>query len=572
MEDDGELVAYLMQLFHYARLQRVNFEVQWEESASICWPEYRNTFAFGHIRAPGVKYTQYQVDSTGAIAAHRFMAIFDSLVTPFNTRWSEIRAADPYLGRQKRVRQFYNDVSQVLWAERYKAIANFQGQNQQNAQCLGVFGNMGMWTDELDNRPMKKERGLRYMSTSPGEIYILQNHQGREDGCIRHFRWTARQAYQRWKDKIPPQLGAALEKADTYTLFDFLQFVIPRTDYDPHKLFTDQGKPWASIYVSIPGHCIVERGGYYTYPRAGGRYLQAPEEWYGRGPAQQALPELKTLNAEKEAFLKTGVLAGDPAYLLPEDGLFDFKMQAGMNVYGGMSPEGKLLVGTVPTGNIQITKEMMDESRKIVDDAFLQSLFPLMFGEKGRQRTAMEVVEMAIQQGIFLSPLARQYTEYCAPMVERELDLLARMKKLPPIPPELREGGTEYETKFTSPLARAVDMPAIGGFMRTVEIATQVANSTGDRSVFYQFAFKRAIPEIAVDQRVPERWMSTPQEIAQQEKAAAQAAAEDRRVKSLPGEAAMAKAQAITAKAQAGQNIGGTLSGVPEGGMPQMPQ
>ena len=65
--------------------------------------------------------------------------------------------------------------------------------------------------------------------------------------------------------------------------------------------------------------------------------------------------------------------------------------------------------------------------------------------------------------------------------------------------------------------------------------------------------------------------MSTPQEVAAQERSAAQAAAEDRRVKSLPGEAAMAKARAISDKAQAGMNVGGVLSGTPEGGMPMMP-
>ena len=39
----------------------------------------------------------------------------------------------------------------------------------------------------------------------------------------------------------------------------------------------------------------------------------------------------------------------------------------------------------------------------------------------------------------------------------------------------------------------------------------------------------------------------------------------------MPAQAAIMKAQAISDKAQAGQNIGGTLSGMPQGGMPQIP-
>jgi hypothetical protein len=71
--------------------------------------------------------------------------------------------------------------------------------------------------------------------------------------------------------------------------------------------------------------------------------------------------------------------------------------------------------------------------------------------------------------------------------------------------------------------------------------------------------------------RAPEDWMSTPKEIAAQEKAAADAAKRDDYIKSLPGEAAKAKAAAIAAKAATGGNTGGTLSGTPEGGMPMMP-
>lgn len=571
-DDDQALVAYLMLLFGSARMQRVNFETQWEESASICWPEYRNSFTWGHQRSPGMKYTQYQIDSTGAIDSHRFMAIAKALITPFNSPWSFIQAKDPYLQKQPAARQYFDTCSRVLSAERYVAEANFDGQNDQNLQGLGVFGNHYMITDELDTRPGRLAKGLRYMSCGPGEIYVLQNHQGRVDGYIRYFKWTARQAYQRWPDSIPEVLKAALEKADNFTMFNFLEFVIPRTDYDPHKIFSGQGKPWCSIYVSQTGYCILEKNGYRDFPLAPGRYSQAPEEWYGRGPAQQVLPELKTLNSGKEAYLKQAVMAGDPMYLLPEDGLFDFKAASGEYVYGGMNEEGKPLVGTPPLGNIAMTEKMLEMCGRTVHEAFLTYLYPQLFpNDRAAQKTTREIIENEINRGIFLSPLARQYTEYCAPLINREIGLLAYLKKFPPAPGVVREAGAEYEVKFTSALAQALDMPAIGGFMKTLDMATEVANATGDRSVFYHFGFKRAIPAIAVQQRVPQEWMATAKELAQQEKSAADALKEENRVKSLPGEAAIEKAHAITAKVQTGGNIGGTLSGTPTGGMPLMP-
>ena len=570
-DDEQAKVAYLMLLFNSVRTRRSIFEVQWEESAALCFPEYRNSFAFGHNRPPGAKYTEFQVDSSGSIASHRFMSICDALLTPWNMLWSQVCASNKDLMKERDARIYFNEVTKTLWHHRYRSEANFMGQQQQNWQCLGVFGNQYMMVDALDPAPGKFAPGPRYMSMSPGEIYVLQNHQGRVDGFIRQFRWTPRQAYQRWGNKIPPALHAALER-NSQQLYDFLQFVIPRTDYDPGKVFSPRGKAWASTYVSVLGYSILEEGGYRTFPLAVGRYQQAPEEDYGRGPAQMVLPELKTLNAEKTVFLEQGHRAGKPSFLLADDGLTDFKPFPGALNYGGMSPDGRPLVGIVPTGNIQITKEMMDESRGIINDAFLVSLFPLLFDDKGGQKSAREVIEAANDRGIFLAPtLGRQYGEYLGTMIDRELDVLSYMRLLPKMPDVVKEAKGEYQIIYCSPLARALHGQAIAGFMRTVEEAQMVVNVSGDNSLLDIFDFDTAFPEMASEQFVPPHWMADAKQIAQKRKSRAQAAERDRQVKELPGKAAIMKAQAITAKAQTGGNTGGTLSGTPQGQMPMMP-
>lgn len=569
-DDEQARVAYLIRLFHQTRLDRVNFEVQWEESAALVWPEYRNSFTFGHLRPPGVKYTQFQVDSTATMAAWRFMNICDALLTPAHMQWSIVRADDPALMRDPSVREYFAEVTQCLWTHRYRPEANFVAQQQQNYLSLGVFGNQAMMVEEFDSGPGQKRPGLRYIGLPPGEIYVLCNHQGAVDGFIRHFRWSARRAYSRWGDAVPPAVKAALE-ANSVTLFDFLQFCLPRTDYDPHAILSPKGKPWQSVYVSITGYKIMEESGYRRFPLHYGRYTQAPEESYGRGPAQQVLPEIKTLNAEKGDFLTQGKMAGAPVWLLADD-LIDFKAHPNSFNFGALTPDGKRLVDQLQPGNIDITKEMMDESAKIINSAFLVDLFPLLFDDKGGQKTAREVIEAANDRGIFLAPtLGRQYGEYLGTMIDRELDLLSYQGLLPDKPPALREAGGEYKLVYASPLARALRGQPIAGFMRTVQFAQEVANITGDNSVLDHFDFDVALPEIADDQFVPPRWMASAKKIAAKGKARAQAAERERQVKELPGRAAIMKAQAIQTKAQTGGNIGGTLSGTPEGGMPMVP-
>lgn len=573
---DTARMAFYMLLFSQVRNRRVNFEWQWEEAAALVWPEYRNSFAYGRVNTPGIKLTQYQLDSKAAIASHRFAAIMDNLVTPAAIMWSRVRPGGKsakQLWKRRRVREYFDGVTQTLWRERYRPEANFAGQNFQNWQALGVFGNMGMMVEELDTTTGFRP-GIAYRATPPGEIYVLQSEQGRVNGFIRHFRRDAQQARQlcNRKDMEYPKVLAAAEQQGSKELYNFLQIVMPNTDYRPWEFATPKGKPFSSVYISVEGYCIMGEGGYYELPLSYSRYMQAPDEDYGRGPAQMVLPALKTSNSMKRVYMTQGHLAGDPAYLLPEDGTFDFKTHSGAFNYGGMSEEGKVLVGILPTGQIQYTEDMLKNEGAYIDSAFLVDLFSITWEARDTQKSARQIIEEATEKGIFLAPgVGRQNTEYVGPMHTRELAILARLGLLPPLPPELAEAKGEWDHTMVpcSPLARAMRGAERAGYMQTVEMATNIANA-GHPEVwdYLSGGFARAIPALAEDANVPEDWMPTSQEILAAQKGRQQAAAQDAQVKSLPGQAAIMKAKAISDKAQAGQNIGGTLSGTPPGQTP----
>ncbi len=572
-DDEHARVAYYLQLFSQVRIRRVNFEPQWEESAALAWPEYMNTFAWGHVNSPGVKKTQFQVDSAAAIASWRFMSIVDSITTPHTMMWSKVTASNADLLKDRTARIYFNKVTEILWAERYKPEANFLGQNQTNLQAYGVFGNMGMFVDELRNHP-KKLRGLSYKSTSPGEIYVLQNMQGIVDGYVRAFKLDARQAHQRWADKIPPAVTAALQ-IQSKQLFNFIEFVHPRADWMPWETLTPKGKPWVSCYISVEGMNIVEEGGYRAFPEPYGRYMQAPEEDYGRGPAQMVLPALKTSNAIAKDLLEQGHLALKPAYLIGDDGLMDFKSHAGAYNYGGVTADGKPLVHMLPTGQIQAGEELLQRQDRYIGAAFLTDLYDRLWNDAkrgGGDKSAREVIEDANDRGLFLAPtLGRLSTEYLGPLITRELDLLSWLGKLPPMPPSVREAKGDFKIVYTSPIAQSVHLQEVAGAMQTVEFARDIVNVTGDPSLLDTFDFDTMLQEVGDIRNVPDRWFADQETKAAKAKARQAAQQREQDAKELPGKAAMAKAQAIVSKAQTGGNIGGALSGTPAGGMPQMP-
>ena len=546
-EHDSQIIEASIREFGNMQLWRATTAAHWEEVAELILPTSRNTFYYGNFNWPGMKKTDRQIDSTGALALNRFAAICNSLLTPKNMFWHDLRASDPYVMKDRDTRIWFDSVKHVLFKTRYAPVGNFSAQNNNLYMSLGAFGNGAMFVDRCDPR---FGQGLRYRQIPMGELFFHENHQGLVDGFCRWFKLTARQAHQKWPDAPLLGLEAAKEQNSEYP-YDFLHRVCFREDYDPQRL-DFRGMPYASYYISLSTKELMEEGGFHTFPTAISRYEQTPNEVYGRSPAMMVLPALKTLNAEKATFLKQGHRAVDPVLLTQDDGLTDFSLRPGAMNKGGMNADGKALVGVLPVGNINTSKEMMDEERALINDAFLVSLFQIL--KDSPNKTARQVIEEVNEKGILLAPtVGRQEDEYLGNLIPRELDLLAQMHLLPPMPPRLKEAKGEYTIVFTSPLAKAMKMQEVAGFMRSVEMAQGIAQATGDTSVLDPFDFEIAIPEIAAAQQVPERWMASPEKIQGKAKARAQAQKDQQTIQALPAQAAMMKAQAISQKAQGGQ-------------------
>lgn len=547
-EREEALITAIMREFSQYQSRRSMFAQQWEEVAQLILPTSRNTFYYNNYNSPGQKKTQQQVDATGALALHRFCAIADSLVTPRNMQWHGLQG-DEYVMKDRATRLWFENTTKAIFRQRYDANANFAGQNYNNWQSLGAFGNSTMYIDKYDARWHGGGRGLRYKSVPLGETFFGENHQGKVDRMIRWFRLTAYQAAQKWgMEWLPETIRAALGQ-NSVQLFDFLHCVKPRAeDYDPEAL-DERSLPFTSVYLSMQGRCLMQpESGYRVFPYAVSRYDQAPGEVEGRGPAQIVLPSLKTLNAQKVVFLKQGHRGADPVLLIADDGIVNMDMRPGAMNKGGVTSDGKLLVHTLPTGDIKISEEMMAQERGIIDDVFLVSLFKVL--SEHPNMTATQVIELVNEKGMLVAPtLGRQHTEYVGGMVPRELDLMWEMGMIDPLPPRLAEairseGMRAIEVTDTSPLSLAASAGEVAGFLRSVEQTRELVNITQDMSLLDPYDFDTATPEIARINRVRETWMASPDAIAAKRKARAQQQAKAQEVQAAPAQAALMSAAA----------------------------
>jgi len=526
----------VIQLYQDLSGCRGNWESHWQEIAERIYPAYSNTF-YNNYSSPGEKKTQLIFDSTASVALKRFAAILDSLLTPRNSTWHRVLASEPDLNKVRDIRLWFEELNRLLFKYRYAPKANFSSQNQQNYLSLGAFGTGCVFTDGLRDEP-----GLRYRSIALGEIYFAENHQGIIDTAVRRFSMKVRQAVQKWGDKLPEQIR---NKEQTHPSADvyFFHCVKPRKNYDPKRI-DGKGLPISSLYVSEEGQVLVEEGGYSTFPYAISRYEQAPGEIYGRGPAMDALPAIKTLNEEKKTLLKQGHRTVDPVLLTHDDGIVSsFSLKPGAINAGGVSAEGRPLVHTLPVGNVMVGKELMDDERMIINDVFLVTLFQILV--ETPTMTATEVMERTREKGILLAPtVGRQQSEYLGPMIEREVDLLIGQGLVPPPPPELVEARGDYRVEYDSPLSRAQRAEEVAGVMRSFEQTLSIVNVTQDPSPLDWYDLDVIVPEISEIQAVPARWMNSMEKVQQMRELRQQQIQQQQLVDALPGAASMVKAGA----------------------------
>lgn len=548
--EDDELASRLILDWQYLFGLRGNWASHWTEIAQRIYPMESWLFQnFSQLNQMGDKRNFEVYDSTGVIALERFGSILDSLLTPRDQFWHTLRATDDNINKDRKVRLWFENTTKKLFHYRYAPNANFASQNQRQYLSLGAYGTALNFID-----PFANGTGIRYKSVHLGECYLQENHQGLIDSVCRHFMLTARQAYLQFGDSCPENITSIMDRFPERQFF-FLHWVKPNLMHDPERK-DFKGMPFASYYISIEGRKFVwniggnKFGGYRTFPYAVSRYYQAPNETYGRSPAMDVLPALKTLNEQKKIMLKQGHRATDPVLLAANDGIIDgFSLLPGAINAGGISEDGRLLVQPLPTGNIQIGKEMMDDERKLIDDTFLISLFQVL--TESPEMTATEVLERTREKGILLAPtIGRQQSEYLGPMIDREIDVLMRQGLLDPMPGLLKEAKGEYKIIYDSPISRTMRAEGAAGAQRTMQVLMQMAQATGDASFMDYINMDVAAPEMAEINATPMSWIRSKEEVQQLKIMRAKQQQQQQAVQAAPAIAGLVKAQAAAGKGQ----------------------
>lgn len=518
---------------------RAVFDSHWREIAERILPR---ADYFRVNRQAGDKHTEKIFDATANLALERFSAAMESMLTPRTQRWHKLRTGVPELDENQEVKEYLDQVTQILFQVRYSPRANFASQANEAYMSLGAFGTGSVFVDDLIGR------GIRYRSVALHELYIAENHQGIVDTVHRRFGMTARQAMQKFGEaKLPEAIKKAYEKHPEQN-FDFIHAVMPREDMD-YSRKDYRGMPYSSCYIALDGRTIVSEGGYHSMPYAVGRYVTTAKEIYGRSPAMTVLPDIKMLNEMSKTVIRAAHKIVDPPLLLQEDGaLAAFDLRPGALNYGGVNDQGQQLVHPLQTNaRVDIGLEMMDQRRKVINDAFLVTLFQILVDSP--QMTATEAMLRAQEKGALLAPtMGRQQSEFLGPIIERELDILARAGVLPEMPDVLKQAGGMVEIEYVSPLNRAQRADEGVAIMNTLQAIAPLAQI--DPKVMMIFDPEQVARELAEINGVPAKVLRTPEDIKALDEQAAQAQQAQALLQAAPVAASavkdLAQAQSLT--------------------------
>ena len=501
--EDQMATTMAMKQFEQLKGIRYNWETHYRDVAAYVWPESDRFWESWNTSSHGVKKNVHVYDSTAVNANSQCASLFESILTPRSQRWHELKSPYTRLNQDKAVQEWCYQATSQLFKLRYEPEAGFSAQSFVFYQSLAAFGTACMF---VDRDP--ETGGIRYKHEWVGDLYFDINHQGDPNTVYRRFDFSHAQAIEKWGDDVPKQVKE-LAATNPHDRHEYLHCVKPNPD--------SKGEKYISEYFSYTLTQKIKKSGteYRTMPYVISRYKISPYEIWGRSPAMDALPDIRTLNEVRRTQLRAADKSLDPPLLVANDAIMGSgqlapDMRSGGLNYGGVSSEGKQLIQPLQSGvRLDWNQQIIDQLRASVRESFLVNIYQILI--ETPRMTATEVLSRNQEKASLIAPvMARQQTEFLGRLIEREIDIASDImmpngQPAIPEPPEIMGG--EWEVSYESPLARMQKAESLTGIQQTLDavialggIDPTVADALDAQKVLELYAERtNAPPEIIRD-------------------------------------------------------------------------
>ena len=406
----------------------------------------------------GAKRTEKLFDSTAVHANTLLAASLQGTLTSASLPWFHLRVRDETLNSMQEVQVWLEDCRNRMYKEFNSS--NFSTEVHEFYLDICSIGTACLEVEEIP-----ETQGFSFRTLHISEYYVIENERGMIDTVYRKFQYSARQAFLKWGKACGTKCMEAY-KSDPDKKFTFIHAVMPVGEYKG-KIATKL--PWLSIYISVDDKNILSEGGYNELPYLVTRWAKASGEEYGRSPAYNALPDIKTLNKAVELGLRTWAKVLDPPLLVEDDGIIGrvSTKPGGITVIrrdGALKP-------LVLAAKFDVSDMKETEKRQSIRQAFFADQLEL---QQGPQMTATEVqVRYELMQRLLGPTLGRFQTEFLNPLVERCFGMMQRNENFLPAPEAIE--GAAIDVEYVGPLARSQRMEEAVAVERLYEMVANLA-------------------------------------------------------------------------------------------------
>ena len=289
---------------------------------------------------------------------------------------------------------------------------------------------------------------------SPFECYIAENSSGDVDTFFREYTMTAKQAYDRFGEKLPAEVKRFLEELENpYTECTFVHAIYPRKEYQP-GIAAATSKKFASVHYSSIGDTIIDESGFDEFPLAIHRWRKVSGTAYGVGLAMDYLPEIKRVNNLQKQYDIGVQFQASPMLQAPEVLRNRYVYRPGAVNYAPANAGKPEVVSNQL--NIQYLGAQITELEQKLQRLMYADLFNVLMRQE-RQRTAYEVEELKGEGLILLSAIiGNMQNEKLVPLVLRTFHILYKTGLLPQPPEELVKASNngQIDIELDGPLAQ----------------------------------------------------------------------------------------------------------------------
>ena len=441
---DESRVKQLLTRRKALRSRRGQWDSHWDDLSRVQLPR---RLGFVTQTQDGDRRMDDIYDGTPMQAARGLANALGSMVRPEGEKWHSIHAVD---GPE-------TDEAKDWLADTDERMRDaFENPKSRMRQALGegdsdlvVLGTAVVFMGEGDTN-------LLFQTLHLKDALPIFGESGNAEGMLRDRRFTVSQAVDRFTlDKLSDTVKQqyANKKFDEYV--DFLHCVTPRKEGRADAMLA-RNLPWADMWIEIEAEKLSSSGGFHEFPFAVPRWDTSSGEEYGRSPGMIALPDSNTVQAMGATLLIAGQRAADPPLAVPDDSTFDAPntFPGGLAYYDLETARavGRIPIAPLDSGaNIPITREMQDDTRNQIWNAFFRNILRLPVG--GPQMTATEINARKEEFIREIGPVfGRLETDYTAPIVERSFQIMLRAGALAPIPEVLQGQGVRFE--YQSPIRK----------------------------------------------------------------------------------------------------------------------